>query len=63
MAAYRVIWEIDIEADTPLHAARQAADIQRDPQSIAVVFEVKEMTPKGWMHVENVDLEQECAAI
>ena len=39
---YRVIWEIDIEADSPTKAAQKALEIQRDPQSIATVFTVKE---------------------
>jgi hypothetical protein len=37
---YRVVWEIDIEADSPREAAAEALRIQRDPQSIATVFEV-----------------------
>jgi hypothetical protein len=37
---YRVTWQIDLEADTPEEAARQALVIQRDPSSIATVFEV-----------------------
>jgi hypothetical protein len=39
---YRVIWEIDIEADSPLAAAKEALAIQRDPQSIATVFLVND---------------------
>jgi hypothetical protein len=38
---YRVQWEIDIEADTPEDAARQAFEIMHDPTSIASVFDVK----------------------
>lgn len=38
MNSYRVVWEIDIEADTPEDAARQALDIQRDKNSEATVF-------------------------
>lgn len=37
---YRVRWEIDLEAPTPVEAARMALEIQRDPDSIATVFEV-----------------------
>lgn len=42
MPTYHVRWEIDIETefDSPLEAARQAQAIQRDPDSIATVFEV-----------------------
>jgi hypothetical protein len=39
---YRVVWEIDIEADSPLAAAKEALAIQRDPQSIATVFLVND---------------------
>ncbi len=40
MTLYRVVWEIDIEADTPLAAAEEALRIQRDRDSIATVFRV-----------------------
>ena len=38
--SYRVVWEIDIDADTPEDAARQALDIQHDYNSDATVFDV-----------------------
>jgi len=38
---YKVIWEIDIDdAESPKDAAEQALAVQRDPESIATVFEV-----------------------
>lgn len=37
---YRVTWAIDIEADSPLEAARKAREIQLDPDSTATVFDV-----------------------
>lgn len=37
---YLVEWSIEIEADSPLDAARQALATQRDPESIAVCFVV-----------------------
>jgi hypothetical protein len=40
MPDYRVLWEIDISAETPEAAARKALRIQRDPHSIATVFDV-----------------------
>ena len=40
MTTYRVVWEIDIEADTPADAARQAREIQLDPTNIASCFHV-----------------------
>jgi len=35
---YRVVWEIDIDAESFEDAARKALDIQRDPESIATCF-------------------------
>ena len=40
MPQFRVSWEIDIEADTPQQAAKQALAIQRDPKSTATQFSV-----------------------
>jgi len=39
---YLVIWEINIEADSSIEAAKEALKIQRDPYSTATVFKVKE---------------------
>jgi hypothetical protein len=44
MPNYLVTWCIDIEADTPEEAALAALEIQRRPDSIAVVFEVADKT-------------------
>jgi hypothetical protein len=40
MPTYRVVWEIDIDADTPTEAAQKALKIQRKPDSWATVFQV-----------------------
>lgn len=40
MPNYHVVWEIDIEADSSIKAARQARAIQLDPQNIASVYDV-----------------------
>lgn len=42
MKNYRVEWVIDITAEGPIGAARQAHAMQQDPQSMATVFEVYE---------------------
>lgn len=42
MKLYIVVWEIDIEAESPEEAARMALEVQRNPDSIATVFEVYE---------------------
>lgn len=37
---YLVIWDIDIDAETPEEAAREARAIQQDPASEATFFSV-----------------------
>ena len=37
---YLVLWEINIEADTPGEAADKAREIQLDKESAATIFEV-----------------------
>lgn len=54
MAKFNVKWEIDIEAESSIDAAWQALDIQQDPDSIAIVFVVKDSTGKR----EIIDLEE-----
>lgn len=50
---YRVIWEIDIEADSPEDAAKKAREIQRDPKSTAVYFKVTEHA--NYWHIDLLD--------
>lgn len=38
---YRVSWEIDIEADSPLEAAQKARHYQTKPDTTATVFDVR----------------------
>lgn len=40
MRSYLVEWIIDEEADSPLEAARKALEAQRNPDTIALVFNV-----------------------
>ena len=40
MKKYKVIWEMEIEALTPYHAAKEARKIQLDPDNIASFYEV-----------------------
>lgn len=40
MKTYLVTWEIELDAETPEAAARAALAIQRDPNSLATVFNV-----------------------
>jgi hypothetical protein len=41
---YLVTWEIDIEADSAHDAAEMALEIQRRPDSTAIVFTVRDET-------------------
>ena len=36
---FRITWEIDIESKDPVESARKALEIQRDPSSLATVFD------------------------
>ncbi len=40
MSEYTVTWEIDLNADSPVQAAKLARKFQLDPQSWATVFSV-----------------------
>ena len=53
---YRVLWEIDVEAENPRKAAEEARRIQLDPNSIANVFGIAINLDGPF---ENIDLEEE----
>ena len=42
---YRVRWEVEVEAETPLAAAEKARQYQTKPGTTATVFEVAEIHP------------------
>lgn len=54
MKSFLVKWEIDIEADNPIEAAKEARKIHLDGGSTATVFHVKDNTGK----LTVVDLEE-----
>lgn len=54
---YRVLWEIEIEADSYREAAQKALQIQHDPESIATVFIV--MDAKDYRYNRKIDLSEE----
>lgn len=64
MPSYRVRWEIDIDADNPVEAAKGALETMRDPGSEAVVFNVAEGAEPTPDDFEIIDLERphECEA-
>ena len=39
---YEVRWVTQVDADSPEEAAKHAAEMQRDPTTLAIVFEVIE---------------------
>ncbi len=39
MPTYNLVWEIEIDAETPIKAARKALKYQRDPLGQATVFD------------------------
>lgn len=45
MPFYHVTWEIELWAETPEEAAADALAIQRDPESIATLFAVRDTPP------------------
>ena len=53
MAQYQVIWWIDVDAESPEDAARQALEIQRDndPANSATVFSVRKIGEDAQLHV------------
>ena len=42
---YHVMWEIELSATSARDAAKQALDVQRDPDSTATIFTVYELRP------------------
>jgi hypothetical protein len=64
MNEYRVMWEIDMDAESAEEAARKALAIMRDPESIATVFEVIKLAAHGeelqpWLYTpERIDLSE-----
>lgn len=58
MATYRVIWEIDIDADSPREAAQEADRIQRAPcRNWSSVYQV--VDPSGATTQVDVDEQDE----
>ncbi len=52
MRTYKVMWEIDISADSPEEAARRAREIQLDPESWATVFVVRGGYVRGRVEID-----------
>lgn len=56
MTEYRLTWVIELSADSPREAAERALEIQRDPTSIATVFDVVETADGGCLPGWTIDL-------
>lgn len=41
MTSYKVVWDIEVDADSPREAAKKAQEIQRDPTSWATYYKVR----------------------
>ncbi|NUK53366.1 hypothetical protein HRW14_24450 [Streptomyces lunaelactis] len=54
MPEYQVTWTIDLDASSPVHAARKALAIHRNPESWATIF-----TVQGDTETVTVDLDPE----
>lgn len=53
MKEYRVLWVIEVDGETPTEAALAAQIIQRDPNSVASVFDVCPRCECGEFHPEE----------
>lgn len=62
MKNFRVMWEIDIEADSPGEAAVKALEIQRNPTSWAKVFDVYHLS-HGRVRVDTDELDLPQSAV
>jgi hypothetical protein len=47
MPNYRVIWRIDVDAESAVAAVERAREVQRNPKSIASLFEEIESPAPG----------------
>jgi hypothetical protein len=54
---YKVVWTIDIEANSPLEAANEALLIQRDKGSEATYFEVRNPNTGKLIEGVNADID------
>lgn len=48
---YRVMWLVDVEADSHAEAAIKAQEMQRDPETLATVFTVIDTENNG-IHID-----------
>ena len=58
MTSYSVNWQIDIESESPVEAARQALKIHRDQNSTATVFDIYD-EDGNYTRVDLLEIEEE----
>lgn len=56
---YLVRWIVEVTADSPEQAAREALSIQRDPKSLNLDFDVAEEADEAFLESEMINLEEE----
>lgn len=60
MKQMKVRWEIDVDARTPKEAAQRVLRIQRDPGSIATVYEVYHKGSKRIVDLSGIERVRIC---
>lgn len=58
MAEYLIEWTIEVEADSPEAAAREALKIQRDPSSTSTVFGVTGANPGDTITIDLYEIDE-----
>lgn len=58
MQTYHVMWEIDIDAQSPIDAARQALACLQEPGTQAVVFDVTDEKGETTTRVDLLEEDQ-----
>ena len=58
MTSYSVNWQVEIDAESPVEAARQALKIHRDQNSTATVFDIYDEDGNS-THVDLLEIEEE----
>lgn len=63
MKTYTVTWDIELDADNPIEAAREALKIQRDESSWATAFSVVDNDDQSGMWHVDVGDEAACTEL
>lgn len=55
MPFYHITWEINLDADTPLEAAKTCLEMQRDPNGTATWFTVRQNGDTAGVDIDAAD--------